>query len=84
MMQFNHRLLNFSEALRCVQVGERLTRKTWENDDIYIFFVPGYSSKELGYKVLPRIDIMTEDGSVQPGWIASQDDMLAEDWLMLG
>ena len=28
----------------------------------------------------PHIDMMTAQGSMQPGWLASQTDMLADDW----
>jgi len=28
----------------------------------------------------PHIDMYTADGKMQPGWLASQTDMLADDW----
>jgi hypothetical protein len=28
----------------------------------------------------PHIDMFTATGEMQPGWLASQTDMLAEDW----
>lgn len=28
----------------------------------------------------PHIDMFTADGKMQPGWLASQTDMLADDW----
>lgn len=34
-------------------------------------------------KVLPCITMKTADGSILMGWLASQTDMLAEDWLAL-
>lgn len=30
--------------------------------------------------ISPHIDMFTADGCMQPGWLASQADMLAEDW----
>ena len=35
-----------------------------------------------GYKITinPHIDMFTATGQMQPGWLASQTDMLAEDW----
>lgn len=33
-----------------------------------------------GVRVCPRIDMRAADGSVVIGWLASQTDMLAEDW----
>lgn len=29
----------------------------------------------------PHIDMMTATGEMQPGWLASQTDMLADDWV---
>lgn len=31
-------------------------------------------------KINPHIDMYTATGEFQPGWLASQTDMLAEDW----
>ena len=31
----------------------------------------------------PHIDMMTATGEMQPGWLASQTDMLAEDWTVV-
>lgn len=33
--------------------------------------------------VLPCITMKTADGSILMGWLASQTDMLAEDWVVL-
>jgi hypothetical protein len=29
----------------------------------------------------PHIDMKTATGEMQPGWLASQTDMLADDWM---
>lgn len=34
--------------------------------------------------VLPRIDLRTADGALQIGWVASQSDLLACDWVVVG
>ena len=31
----------------------------------------------------PHIDMMTATGEMQPGWLASQTDMLADDWVII-
>ena len=31
-------------------------------------------------KINPHIDMMTATGEMQPGWLSSQTDMLANDW----
>lgn len=35
-------------------------------------------------EILPHIDMRAADGSVVVGWLASQTDMLADDWQVLG
>lgn len=40
-------------------------------------------SDDVGYghvTINPHIDMYTATGEMQPGWLASQTDMLAEDW----
>ena len=34
-------------------------------------------------ELLPHIDMRAADGSMVIGWLASQTDMLAEDWVVL-
>ena len=34
-------------------------------------------------KILPRIDMRAADGSLVVGWLASQTDMLADDWMLV-
>lgn len=31
----------------------------------------------------PHIDMYTAKGTMQPGWLASQADMLADDWMVV-
>ena len=35
-------------------------------------------------KVMPYVTMKTADGSIVMGWLASQTDMLAEDWAVVG
>lgn len=35
-------------------------------------------------RLLPHIDMRAADGSMVIGWLASQTDMLAEDWTIVG
>lgn len=34
-------------------------------------------------RLLPHIDMRAADGSMVIGWLASQTDMLADDWLVV-
>lgn len=46
----------------------------------------GYYEKEGKdtVKICPHIDMKAADGTMTIGWVASQVDMLAEDWLIVG
>jgi hypothetical protein len=42
------------------------------------------ASTEDSIVLLPHIDMRTADGSMNVGWLASQTDMLADDWQIVG
>ena len=83
--------LSFGEALDYMKVGHLAYRKGWNGKGMFIFLVNGSRFKvnrpplneifeedtEINY--LPHIDMKTADGSIVP-WLASQTDILAEDW----
>lgn len=83
--------MNFSDALSKIKVGHRLARAGWNGKDMYIFLVAGSVFKvnrepllsimgegtEVQYHA--HIDMKTAQGYVVP-WLASQADLLAEDW----
>lgn len=68
--------MNFSEALMHVKVGKKITRKGWNGAGQFIERqVPDENSK----MTLPYLYITTVSGDRVP-WLASQTDILAEDW----
>lgn len=83
--------MNFSQALDAIKQGKRLRRVGWNGPDQFVFLVAGsnfITNREpllsiLGEGVevtyLPHIDIRTQQGTIVP-WLASQGDMMAEDW----
>ena len=86
----NH-YMTFSEALEQIKDGKRVCRSGWNGKDMFVFLVPGSTFKvsrppllgiypegtEINYH--GHIDMKTADGQVVP-WLASQADILAEDW----
>ena len=82
---------NFSAALEFLKNGVRMQRAGWNGRNMFIYLVPGSKfpvnrppllgiypeGTEITY--LPHIDMRTADGSCVP-WLASQTDLLAEDW----
>jgi len=82
---------SFEIALELIKEGKKLAREGWNGKDMFIFLVKGSIFKvnrepllgiyeegtEINYQ--PHIDMRTANGTVVP-WLASQSDLLAEDW----
>jgi hypothetical protein len=87
--------MSFSAALLEIKAGRRMARQGWNGKDMFIFLVNGSNFKvnrppllgiypegtEVAYHA--HIDMKTAQGYVVP-WIASQADLLAEDWVIVG
>lgn len=74
--------MNFSQALDQLKSGERVARSGWNGKGMFIFLVERWTytdGKQDNYPNLPFIAMKTADGKVVP-WLASQTDVLAEDW----
>lgn len=86
--------LGFSDALLAIKHGERVRRAGWNGPDQFVFLVPGSTftvdrapllgiypeGTEITYHA--HIDIRNQQGVIVP-WLASQGDLLAEDWEVL-
>jgi hypothetical protein len=84
-------MATFDKALIAIKDGSRAYRTGWNGKDMFVFLVPGSTFKvnrppllgiyeegtEINYH--GHIDMKTADGMVVP-WLASQSDLLAEDW----
>ncbi len=82
---------DFGYALHELRLGNRVARSGWNGKGMFIFLVPGSVFKvnrppllgiypegtEINY--CPHIDMKTADDKVVP-WLASQTDIMAEDW----
>jgi len=67
---------DFGWALDLLRSGERVCREGWNGKGQYLELqVPDQNSK----MTLPYIYIRTVQGDLVP-WLASQTDLLAEDW----
>lgn len=83
--------LNFGQAIEALKAGKRVARTGWNGKGMFLFLVPGSTFQVnraplLGIypegttiNYLPHIDMKTADEKVVP-WLASQTDVLAEDW----
>ena len=91
--------LSFGEALEALKKGYRIARAGWNGKGMYLWLLPAANVKaewcrETHLKevaeanggeieALGSIRMMTADRKVLTGWLASQTDMLAEDWVIL-
>lgn len=85
--------MNFGDALQVLKAGGRVRRAGWNGKGMWLVLVPSSNvsaragtpygnalGEGAGVTINPHIDMMTATGEMQPGWLASQTDMLAEDW----
>lgn len=88
--------MTFGLAIEALKLGNKVARRGWNGKGMWLVLVPGrqgvaftegtpYNRAGLTEgEILPHIDMWTinADGrrAMLPGWVASQTDMLAEDW----
>lgn len=71
--------MNFGDAIEMLKQGERVARKGWNGKGMWLALqVPDANSK----MTLPYIYMKTADDQQVP-WLASQTDVLSEDWICL-
>lgn len=89
-------VMNFGEALEHLKLGLRVTRNGWNGKGMFIYLVAAGRyppTTDAGREIadtqpdglvpyLPYIAMRTVTGDVVP-WLASQTDILAEDWQSL-
>lgn len=88
--------MNFGEAIAALKEGRKVARLGWNGRGMWLLLVPGtpevlpesgtpYFKAGITRKVNinPHIDMFTASGAMQPGWLASQADMLADDWRLV-
>ncbi len=74
--------MNFGQALEALKEGKKVHRSGWNGKNIHVYLPEGYSATDHGvFKTVEDVLCMfNAQGRHQPGWTASQSDMLAEDW----
>lgn len=80
---------SFGEAVKYLKRGFKVARKGWNGKKQYIQLATGISYKTTGGEVVNcehdangnKAVAFVGTSGVQMGWLASQADMLAEDWV---
>ena len=90
---------SFGEAIKYVKRGLKVKRKGWNGKNIWLWLKPAATIKAEWCKgpmlkeivdanggeaeALGTICMKTADNKILTGWLASQTDMLCEDWTVL-
>ena len=86
----------FETALRSLKLGKRVQRKGWNGKGMFLYYVPANkypASRNLLETMKGQFEddlvpyqayiaMKTADNTVVP-WLASQTDLLSEDWIEL-
>jgi len=86
--------MEFTEALDHVKEGGKIQREGWNGKGMFVFLVNGDSikvaiheaygdPKKDGYDVRDFLMMLTAQHDLVP-WVASQSDILADDWQVVG
>lgn len=88
--------MDFGLAIKALKNGQKVARKGWNGKGMFLWLKPGTMIKSEWCKDpmlkgladanggevegLPTICMFTAQKQVLTGWLASQTDMLSEDW----
>lgn len=88
-------LFSFSIAVKFLRRGLRVARAGWNGKGQYVFLATDVefsceadlselsAKQDSEVQVSDMLVLRTAQGSLQPGWLASQGDILADDWYLL-
>ncbi len=72
---------DFGAALILLKQGIEVQRKGWNGPGQYLVLIHAGNAMYHGYNMQDCIGLKTAQNVMQPGWVPSQSDMLAEDWV---
>ena len=83
--------MNFGKAINLLKEGKKLRRKGWNGKNQYIELATNISYKNVDGEIIninhktignKAIAFIGTSG-IQIGWLASQSDMLSDDWELI-
>lgn len=79
--------MNIGKAVAAMKEGSSVRRSGWNGKGMHIYIedqlshtIPGGVFKGQRREYAPVVCLLTAKGVHQPGWVCSQEDLLAEDW----
>ena len=88
--------MNFGQAIEAMKSGKKVARSGWNGKGMFIFLREGRHivnaepesiMSKAGFSEfdsLPHFCMKAADDKLVVGWLASQTDMLSEDWGIVG
>lgn len=73
--------MTFGQALELLKSGKKVHREGWNGKGMWLCLIMPGNATHLGFDMQPCIAMKTANNVMQPGWLASQNDMLADDWI---
>ena len=84
--------MNFGLALEAAKKGLRIARSGWNGKGMYVFLADIQELntqadlsefEDQDVEISDLLVLRTAQGILQPGWLATQSDMLADDWYIV-
>lgn len=84
--------MSFGLAIEAVKKGLRVARAGWNGKDMYVFLSDGVEFSTMAdmsefanedVYVSDLLVLRTAQKTLQPGWLATQSDILADDWYIV-
>lgn len=81
--------MSFGAAVSALKSGRNVQREGWNGKNMHLYLeehfsaVVGMGGAKHERQYEPVICMYTAQGKHQPGWLASQADILAEDWQLV-
>ena len=76
---------SFGEAIKYLKRGMKVARKGWNGKEMYLFLADGKDLTSClssgDFECISSVCMKTAQNNICVGWLASQADMLAEDWI---
>lgn len=74
--------VNFTSAMKALKQKKSVVRNGWGNTEIWLQLTTPVNPQDGNFEIMPYISLKTADNKLVP-WLASQEDLLSEDWIIL-
>lgn len=75
--------MDFSEALIQLKSGKQIQRSGWNGKGMYLFLLSGRLLPQIEGRSMSSFIVIKDATDKLVPWLASQSDVLAEDWQLV-